>query len=476
MAGDNRILPDTGGRSTSYADRAKLNIRFSQNLKRNVLEIEVVKESNEDEMILSKETIAKLLGKIRLNIHSHVEGYQVSYGRKKAKIEVLCKAGLDLEQFCLHESLQVERGVKTNFIRPAGRKDVEVTVTGLGFNTPDSLVQEYISKFGGKMVTNDVIYGKFGTGPFQGKLNGVRKYQVDFTDITTPMGTFHLLNGSKVKVFFRGNRSTCGWCHADITECPGGAKAKACKEKNTEQVHLGDHMRTLWDKINFDPQTFEVTELEYDDLERSDNIGGDRKVLNTAHFPRQVDRPKVSESDKEKFNVVRIRNFPLDISDEDIVKFLNEEVDEGISDKDVKSEKTDYSTNILLGPGPGLNVIAKAAEILDYKITSRTFFEEKRKLHVQLHRPLTPLKKEKANVSEKQEETDNSIDEETVIKSRSISEIQKDTVKITVTHIQGSQPAVPKLSDTLKKKKAGSNINVSSALTPSVARHKEHFK
>ena len=111
-----------------------------------------------------------------------------------------------------------------------------------------------------------------------------------------------------------------------------------------------------------------------------------------------------------------------------------------------------------------------------HKNTSRTFFDEKRKLHVQLHRPLTPLKKVTADVSEKQEETDNSIDEETVVKSQSISKIQKDTVKNTVTNIQGSQPAVPKLSDTLKKKKAGSNINVSSALTPSVARHKEHFK
>ena len=153
MAGDNIIPPtDTSGRSNSYADRAKMNIRFNQKLKRNVLDIEVVKESDEDEMILNEDTIAKLLNNLRLNI-SHVEGYQVSYGRKKSKIEVLCKAGLDLEQFCVSESLQVEKGVRTNFIRPSGRKDVEVTVVGLGFNTPDSLVQEYITKFGGKLVT-----------------------------------------------------------------------------------------------------------------------------------------------------------------------------------------------------------------------------------------------------------------------------------------------------------------------------------
>ena len=113
-------------------------------------------------MILSAESVEKLLTKINMNIKTHVEGYHVSFGTKKAKIEVLCKAGLDLEQFCIQESVQVERGVKTNFIRPAGRRDVEVTVTGLGFNTPDSLVQEYISKFGGELMTKDVIYERLG--------------------------------------------------------------------------------------------------------------------------------------------------------------------------------------------------------------------------------------------------------------------------------------------------------------------------
>ena len=352
MAGDvDAIKPpdtDTGGRSRSYADRAKMNIRYNQKLNRNVLEVEVEKETEEDEMILSEETIVKLLSKLHLNI-SHVEGYQVSYGRKKSKIEVLCKAGIDLEQFCLSESLHVEKGVRTNFIRPAGRKDVENTVAGLGFNTPDSLVQEYITKFGGKLVTNDVIYGKFGSGPFQGKLNGTRKYRVDFTQSKTPMGTFHILDGNKVKIFFRGNRSTCGWCQADITKCPGGAKAKACKEMETPQVHLGDHMRALWKLIQFDPQSFEMP--EYNELESSDNIGGDRKVLETVHFP-QVDRPNISESEKNKFNIVRIRNFPLNMSDEEIVSFLKEKVDNHISDNDIKTEKTSYSTNICFGPGP----------------------------------------------------------------------------------------------------------------------------
>ena len=101
MAGEDKTPPDPGGvaRSTSnsYAERAKMNIRFDQKLKRNVLEIEVEKDNEEEEIILSAETVSKLLNKIKMNIHSHVEGYQVSFGRKKSKIEVLCKQGLDLE-------------------------------------------------------------------------------------------------------------------------------------------------------------------------------------------------------------------------------------------------------------------------------------------------------------------------------------------------------------------------------------------
>ena len=52
----------------SYADKAKMNIRYDQKLKRNVLDIEVEKDNFEDEMILSAESVEKLLTKINMNI------------------------------------------------------------------------------------------------------------------------------------------------------------------------------------------------------------------------------------------------------------------------------------------------------------------------------------------------------------------------------------------------------------------------
>ena len=69
-------------RSMLYADRDKMNIKFEQKLKRNVLEIKVEKDNAEDEMIMSKDIIANLLCKLNINIKLHVEGYQAQMNMK----------------------------------------------------------------------------------------------------------------------------------------------------------------------------------------------------------------------------------------------------------------------------------------------------------------------------------------------------------------------------------------------------------
>ena len=65
--------------------------------------------------------------------------------------------GTALEKFCLSESIAITKNMSTGIIRPAGKRDVMVTVCGLHWNTPDSLVQEYIQKFGGKLMTSGVV-------------------------------------------------------------------------------------------------------------------------------------------------------------------------------------------------------------------------------------------------------------------------------------------------------------------------------
>ena len=118
--------------------------------------------------------------------------------------------------------------MRTGTIWPAGRKDVIVTFAGVDFNTPDTLIQEYIMKFGGKMVSQTVTYGRYKQGPFIGKVNNERKYQVDFSDSTMKMGTYHFLDGARIRVSYRGNVQTCGRCHQGQSSCPGGGISKEC--------------------------------------------------------------------------------------------------------------------------------------------------------------------------------------------------------------------------------------------------------
>ena len=80
-----------------------------------------------------------------------------------------------------------------------------VTISGLDFNTPDTFIMEYLSKFG-TVVTTSVIYHRYKEGPFKRKYNGDRKYQVDFTKSSVSMGTFHIIDGSRFRVFYPGNK------------------------------------------------------------------------------------------------------------------------------------------------------------------------------------------------------------------------------------------------------------------------------
>ena len=129
----------------SYADRLKTNVRHDQRLKRNVLEITIEKEK-EVRIELDPATVARIMHSIGLDIGNQVEGYQIIYG-KVCIISVWVVKGVSLDRFCQRENIIVSKGVVTGTIRPAGRRDVIVTVAGVDF---DTLIQEYIKKFGGK--------------------------------------------------------------------------------------------------------------------------------------------------------------------------------------------------------------------------------------------------------------------------------------------------------------------------------------
>ena len=235
-----------------------------------MLEITLEKTSIEADVEVSQEAIAKVFKTLGINIETEVIGFQVHFKGMTSVISVWMKAGVNIERFCKDISIKVSNGVMTGMIRPAGKKDVTVSIVGLDFNTPDSFVMDYVNKFG-IVINNTVIYSKNESGPLKGKYTGERRYQVDFSKSNRQMGTYHLIDGCKVRVCYMGNKKTCGRCHKMASECPGEAVAKNCALGGGARVLLTERMKQLWAEIGFVPTNFELeaTDKTEDDIEQA---------------------------------------------------------------------------------------------------------------------------------------------------------------------------------------------------------------
>ena len=111
----------------TYADRLKTNVRWDQRLKRNVLEIMLEKsdKSADSWFDLDSESTARLLKVLGIDIKSQVEGCQV----KQRVLSVWMVDGISLDRFCKEESILVNKDIRTGMIRPAGKTDVNVTIS-----------------------------------------------------------------------------------------------------------------------------------------------------------------------------------------------------------------------------------------------------------------------------------------------------------------------------------------------------------
>ena len=315
--GTNAVINDQP--KPSYSERLKSNVKFDQRLKRNVLEVTIEKLDTELTMVIGNEDVARICQTLGIEISSQVEGYNIHYYGRKSILCVWMAAGLNLERFCKDISIRVGEGLVTGLIRPAGKRDVTVTISGLDFNTPDSFVFEYLKKFG-HVSSEKVVYSKFEAGPFIGKYNGERKYQVDFSQAKLQMGNYHIIDGHKVRVFYRGNGKTCARCHGSARKCPGGGLAKSCGEAGGIKVPLAEHMKNLWSQVGFTPTSFEPDEMELvEDEDHQAEI--DSHLQNLNFSPKIVQQPP-SDHDMSRFDGISIKNIPAQIEDKDIFEFL----------------------------------------------------------------------------------------------------------------------------------------------------------
>ena len=224
---------------------------------------------------------------------------------------------MSLDQFCRDDSIRVKEGIKTGLIKPMGRREVELRISGLNINTPDSLVVDYISKHG-RVVHPKVIYDTDKEGPLKGLKNGDRRYLVDFTNGRN-MGSFHILDGATIKVHYSGQKKTCGRCHSTASSCPGGGIARSCELNHGTKVSLVDHMKKYWDEIGFNPVDFKLDDVEDEEAEECIN---DLPIKDNDRFTPNHKKPTNNLPENSHYSGLTLKNFPANISETDLHAFL----------------------------------------------------------------------------------------------------------------------------------------------------------
>ena len=288
-----------------WASRPKVTIGRNERLKRNVLEINLDVDTNTGK--IEKESLAKLFTRMGMRT-GELEGFQI----KRRKVFAWLVEGTDLARFITDQCFQITPGMKTSVIKPMDKREVQVLISGININTPDSFLFSYLAFFG-KVSSHKVIYDTERDGPLAGVKNGDRRFLMDFTS-GKGMGTYHLVDGESVIVSYSGQRRTCGRCHQDSRTCPGGGWARACEEKKTPRLELREHMQKLWAEIGFKTDAYELGsgEVAEEDVESE-----------ARSFTPPV-KTQVSKEDKELFSAVQVRNLPDKVDMSDLMTMLKE--------------------------------------------------------------------------------------------------------------------------------------------------------
>ena len=244
----------------SYSGIAAINKSVRD--KKNVLEVKLEKSENARFHLSNIETEG-LLTNLGID-SSHFLGVS-SCPEGKGVVYITLHPSVNINRF-LHknESYVLKEGVQTSIIRPAGKKEVSVLVSGLHPNTKDQAVIRYLAAHGKVSPSDPAIHhvypGRPGTSLLAGKLNGNRSYMVD---ISKHMGSFHIIDGEKVSIRYRGQTRTCARCHQLETQCPGKAIAKEC---TAQRLLLSTHMEEHWKTVSYvpdkDSSNLEETEEE----------------------------------------------------------------------------------------------------------------------------------------------------------------------------------------------------------------------
>ena len=146
-------------------------------------------------------------------------------------------------------------------------------------------------------------------------------------EVQKEFGSYHIIDGEKVSIRYRGQTRTCARCHQGVSQCPGSGLAKDCE---ADRVLLSTHMKEHWDKIGYKP---EVPDSEDVDEEQEPPI-----QLGRQSSPPPVPvtpRPEMAA----KYNQVSIRGVDKDVTDEEIGKVIQDNLQQ-TTEMEISIERT----------------------------------------------------------------------------------------------------------------------------------------
>ena len=224
----------------------------------------------------------------------------------------------------------------------------------------------------------------------EGKISGERKYQVDFPKGSRSMGTYHYLDGARIRIFYRGNEKTCGRCHEPARSCLGKGMAKDCDLAGGMRVILSDHMKKIWREIGFQPASFTLP--TGDDANEENDI----PISENSRFRRSDKLADQSGDIEDKFVGMTIANISLECTDEEVRKFIADNVSDDLDEEELDIVRDMRKTVVTITRMLNSQTIKNAMLKINFSDCKQKFFG--RPLFC---RPLRDITPEKINTVEK---------------------------------------------------------------------------
>ena len=162
-------------------------------------------------------------------------------------------------------------------------------------------------------MTDKVVYGVFTEGPLKGIPNSDRAYKVELKPGMN-IGTYHVIDGSKVTARYPGQHQTCARCFETAHKCPGRGVANNCDTAGGPKIEFCDYIKDLRYKIGYSPENVELVDDLNDD---HDQPGEVREQIGGQFTPnRQQSDPSTG------FAGVNIKSFPKEADHGEIVELL----------------------------------------------------------------------------------------------------------------------------------------------------------